>query len=338
MTMSGTLAVEDGIASQQLPDGVPVDFDAYPLMDGAFSHEIDMDFLAFPNADDDIVPDMSMSEFPAIRRPEQDALPSHVDPLATWHGSSTKDRSPIIWPGMNEANSQRLEQMMNSRSWTVSEKFGHAAPPTENDDLANPMGPLAKRDSKSAALDGDPFADATPASNESPRKRARDNAWAAVKSESEGSVEEGDEKKEKYREKNRVAAAKCRAKKKENTDHLEETHRAQSMLNTALRATEQSLRDELSYCRTQALQHSFCACSPLQDYNMRKAQNMASGSAFGSRGYRNVGPAGSLQGSPSMANASPTTTSQVVDAVPRSLSASSLAKSPVVSRRRQSKA
>ena len=52
-----------------------------------------------------------------------------------------------------------------------------------------------------------------------------------------------DQKKERYREKNRVAAAKSRIKKRNHTDHLEDDHRTQSALNTVLKQTERSLRD-----------------------------------------------------------------------------------------------
>lgn len=89
------------------------------------------------------------------------------------------------------------------------------------------------------------------------------------------------DKKDKYREKNRVAAAKCRAKKKEHVDGLEENHRAQSMLNSLLKQTEQNLRDELSYWRTQALQHAFCDCHAVQDYNLKKARALAADKDFG---------------------------------------------------------
>jgi len=97
----------------------------------------------------------------------------------------------------------------------------------------------------------------------------------------DGVVQSAGNKREKYREKNRVAAAKCRAKKKDNVDTLEDRHRTHSVLNVALKQTEQSLRDELSYWRTQALQHSFCDCQSIQDYNMRKARNLAAESVLG---------------------------------------------------------
>ena len=89
------------------------------------------------------------------------------------------------------------------------------------------------------------------------------------------------DKRDKYREKNRVAAAKCRAKKKEHIDGLEESHRTQSMLNALLKQTAQTLRDELSFWRTQALQHGYCDCKAIQEYNMRKARALAADGEFG---------------------------------------------------------
>ena len=62
---------------------------------------------------------------------------------------------------------------------------------------------------------------------------------------------------------------------------MEDTHRTQSVLNTALKQTEKSLRDELSFWRTQALQHTFCSCRAIQEYNMRKARNLAAESILG---------------------------------------------------------
>ncbi|KAG8631709.1 hypothetical protein KVT40_000849 [Elsinoe batatas] len=108
------------------------------------------------------------------------------------------------------------------------------------------------------------------------RSQSRDSS-SSLPATASGRVD----KKDKYREKNRVAAAKCRAKKKEHVDGLEENHRTQSMLNALLKQTEQNLRDELSFWRTQALQHAFCDCSAVQDYNLKKARALAADKNFG---------------------------------------------------------
>lgn len=65
-----------------------------------------------------------------------------------------------------------------------------------------------------------------------------------------------------------MAAAKCRAKAEKHGNYLEETHRIQTALNTKLKQTEKYLRDELSFGRTQALQHAFCGCRSIQEYNL----------------------------------------------------------------------
>jgi len=64
-----------------------------------------------------------------------------------------------------------------------------------------------------------------------------------------------DHKREKYREKNRVAAAKCRAKKKTNSDHLEGSARDTERENTRLKLEERKLRDELTRLKEASLAH-----------------------------------------------------------------------------------
>ncbi|EME85599.1 uncharacterized protein MYCFIDRAFT_19704, partial [Pseudocercospora fijiensis CIRAD86] len=68
-------------------------------------------------------------------------------------------------------------------------------------------------------------------------------------------VDEADDKKERYREKNRLAAAKCRSKKKTHTEGLEESARFITAQNNKLRAEERELRDMFSSLRHQALAH-----------------------------------------------------------------------------------
>lgn len=93
---------------------------------------------------------------------------------------------------------------------------------------------------------------------------------------------DGDDKRQVSREKNRVAAAKCRAKKKEHVDDLEDSYKTQSALHVALKQTAQALRNELSDLRTQALQHTSCDCHSIQAYNLRKARDIAAENMFGS--------------------------------------------------------
>jgi hypothetical protein len=89
------------------------------------------------------------------------------------------------------------------------------------------------------------------------------------------SPSDGDDKREKYREKNRLAAAKCRAKKKNNTEDLEEAARLAGYQNNRLKQEARELRDEFSELRSLALLHDKtqgCKCADMHAYNQNKAQ------------------------------------------------------------------
>lgn len=89
------------------------------------------------------------------------------------------------------------------------------------------------------------------------------------------------DKRDEYREKNRLAAAKCRTKKKASIDELEERQRELATTNTLMKHLERELRDELTVWRTMALQHSEqsagCQCHNVHAYNARKASELAFG-------------------------------------------------------------
>lgn len=85
-----------------------------------------------------------------------------------------------------------------------------------------------------------------------------------------------EDKKERYREKNRLAASKCRARKKENIDTLEDRHRNLSALNNVLKEQLQELRGELIGLRTHALEHQDCDCQ-ISKYNVNQARRVAMG-------------------------------------------------------------
>lgn len=92
--------------------------------------------------------------------------------------------------------------------------------------------------------------------------------------DSKEDVESNNEGKLKYREKNRVAAAKCRDKKKNATNKLEEDFRDLQATNNFQKVLVRSLRDELSTLQTMALLHSNCS-EQLQYYNFNRAQEIS---------------------------------------------------------------
>ncbi|KAK3069467.1 hypothetical protein LTR53_012172 [Teratosphaeriaceae sp. CCFEE 6253] len=175
-------------------------------------------------------------------------------------------------------------EIINGRSDSVVEKYGHITPPdqtpTEQDDRKKV--PRSSRSGKESKLDKSERARNAANSRHAKSKQARAQSGSAKSADGSEDGEEGVEgKREKYREKNRVAAAKCRAKRKDSVDILEERHRQLSADNNFLRRTERALRDEYSMLRTIALQHtpaiSECKCAVLHGYNAQKANQVAYG-------------------------------------------------------------
>ena len=187
-----------------------------------------------------------------------------------------------MWGGVSQpALDGGLEKLLNNYGASM-ERFGQVTPPEDANTHGRSKSSSKRADSGASGIEVE---DASSMSPRSSMSNKRPSVRSSQKSRKESRTSDdgvAGDKKDKYREKNRVAAAKCRAKKKEHTDSLEDTYRTQSAMNTALKQTEKSLRDELSYWRTQALQHTFCSCHPIQEYNLRKAQSMAFGANYGS--------------------------------------------------------
>jgi len=92
-------------------------------------------------------------------------------------------------------------------------------------------------------------------------------------------------KRRKFLERNRLAASKCRQKKKEWTNRLEEQARYQAQENKILRLSVAQLHDECLYLKNFLLStHSGCQCVGIKNYLMKEAQlsqQVAAGIAVG---------------------------------------------------------
>lgn len=194
-------------------------------------------------------------------------LADHVDPSTMWLGVS------------DDINGDDHFVTPDFQPDTFRQHLGQITPP---DDLptAPPASDKAKHQKRRAS--------SSVASSSSSDIRQQDKSRKLSKASTVGEdlnetdLLDGDDKRQVSREKNRVAAAKCRAKKKEHVDELEDSYKTQSALNVALKQTAQALRNELSDLRTQALQHTNCDCHSIQAYNLRKARDLAAESMFGS--------------------------------------------------------
>lgn len=86
---------------------------------------------------------------------------------------------------------------------------------------------------------------------------------------------EVDTKREKFLERNRVAASKCRRKKKEWTDGLEEKLRHLQAENSHLRSLRVILKEDVLSLRGEMLRHQCCGCYGIRSYLANYASKLA---------------------------------------------------------------
>ena len=110
--------------------------------------------------------------------------------------------------------------------------------------------------------------------NESLPKRPRKYASRRWNNANEPTKPE-DVKRSKFLERNRVAASKCRQKKKEWTQNLENRARELQKDNTQLRMVAESCKQEILFLKGEMLKHSQCECESIQTFIKSGIKNVA---------------------------------------------------------------
>jgi len=104
--------------------------------------------------------------------------------------------------------------------------------------------------------------------NESPKKgrRRRSSTKSTAATETQSAGVDDDTKRSRFLERNRLAASKCRQKKKEWTKGLEERARCLQTEKAQLQMMVGSLKSEVILVREELLRHSNCGCKRIRDY------------------------------------------------------------------------
>jgi hypothetical protein len=222
-----------------------------------------------------------------------------IDAAHVWQDQAT--RGGGFGSAFQEANS--MQQIVQNRR-TTNQQFGQITPP---DDSMNEFGESKNASAEAVVLEAaeraksDKSERARNAANQrhAKAKRMRKDSEGSIPIDSDDGEGETGDKKEKYREKNRLAAAKCRAKKKENIEDIEVKHRKLSAMNASLKKQVQDLRGELTGLRTHALNHQDCNCQ-ISRYNINQAKRVALGAEAPSpnMGYNGGGGSMSYMRSP----------------------------------------
>jgi hypothetical protein len=99
-----------------------------------------------------------------------------------------------------------------------------------------------------------------------PGRKPRKNSKTTSQMEDAGEGEGDEDKREKFLERNRVAASKCRQKKKTWTNNLEERARELTAQRQMLATHVAMLRNELLELKCKCLEHTSCNCEQIRDY------------------------------------------------------------------------
>ena len=111
-------------------------------------------------------------------------------------------------------------------------------------------------------------------SNDKPSKRNRRYASRGSNTTADTDKKQVDVKRSKFLERNRVAASKCRQKKKEWTQDLENRARELQKNNNSLRMMIESCRQEILFLKGELLKHDSCDCTHIQDFLKNGADSL----------------------------------------------------------------
>ncbi|KAL8657603.1 MAG: hypothetical protein Q9226_001746 [Calogaya cf. arnoldii] len=111
--------------------------------------------------------------------------------------------------------------------------------------------------------------------SDSPAKRSRKNGRSSASSSGHASSGVEDERRSKFLERNRVAASKCRQKKKEWTQNLESRARQLQKENHSLRVVLDSMRDEMIFIKDEMLKHTTCGCEQIKGWVNSHADSLS---------------------------------------------------------------
>ncbi|KAK5167797.1 uncharacterized protein LTR77_007496 [Saxophila tyrrhenica] len=170
--------------------------------------------------------------------------------------------------------------IVSQRSDNVRQHFGQITPPDDHTPLAKDDPATNTQQSQEDIAKLSRAQRARNAANKRHAKSKKRKDSPLNESKMEGEEEDEESKSSSVqREKNRIAAAKCRAKKKANSEEMQDVHRTGAKQNSQLHREVRELRDMKAFLRNQLLLHEpgVCQCSAIHHFNMAQAQQMAMG-------------------------------------------------------------
>jgi hypothetical protein len=176
----------------------------------------------------------------------------------------------------------RQNDILSTRGDHVIQQFGQITPPDETDaELKERVSTEEEVKSQEDIAKLNRAQRARNAANKrhSKSKKRKDSPQDGDIQEEEEGEDVANKASNVQREKNRIAAAKCRAKKKATAEEMQDTHREGARRNSFLQREMRELRDQKAFLRNTLLQHdpSLCQCHAIHRFNLAQAQQLAMG-------------------------------------------------------------
>lgn len=230
------------------------------------------------------------SPVPQDRKPPKTTTMLDLDGMSLGDSWTPRKDAMIIDPHLRQ--SIQGSKLHTNLPGSVRSQHGQITPPSDNtpteemwednDSSRRSSAPQQPPSTTSSASRRKRGTHATAAGEAPEPKRKRRSTGKRQSSSNADESPETDEKRTKFLERNRVAASKCRQKKKEWTSNLEERARQLQANKTQLSVMASSLRDEVLYLKGEMLEHKNCGCSRIRDYLSREAMVLSGGAPHNS--------------------------------------------------------
>jgi len=211
----------------------------------------------------------------------------NVDSTNLWQDAVSPQIIPKLGGhfGSQPSPQSAQNEIVNSRRDRVSKQFGQITPPDEHTPesvaAASSVGPGS---TNSQDVDVAKLTRSRRARNAANKRHSKTKKARKDSGQDEGTNNDGGEKAQSKnanvrREKNRTAAAKCRAKKRVNLEKMQDSHRKDAKRNNSLYCEMMVLRDHKAFLRNSLLQHQpeVCKCHTIHCFNLAQAQQLALG-------------------------------------------------------------
>lgn len=172
--------------------------------------------------------------------------------------------TPKNWPYNSFSQPNPSSLLTNIDPVNSRAQYGQVTPPDDDVDKENILAQYQAQRMQPSGSEKKRKRSSLHSNENSPTKRSR--KYASRVSQSVEINKPEDVKRSKFLERNRVAASKCRQKKKEWTQNLESRARELQKTNSSVRMIIESLRQETLFLKGEMLKHHSCGCDQIQEF------------------------------------------------------------------------